>query len=158
MSTDSASNVFWAQNTEYLGKLPKTLTGSLNKAAFFVKENMQKRPITIKVRLAESELDHLNTLVAMAKLSRESYVRMLISGVIPRAVPSKELLETIRLLRNIANNINQIAKQANTNGSIEVEMYKSNYIQLQKQIDEIMWMIREPTKMEEIWQLQKSGP
>ena len=118
----------------------------------------RKRSNQFIIRLNDQELDHLNTLVAMAKLSRESYIRMLINGVIPRAAPSKELLEMIRLLRNIANNINQIAKQANTNGSIDVEMYKSNYIQLQKQIDEIMWMIREPTKMEEIWQLQKSGP
>ena len=118
----------------------------------------RKRSNQFIIRLNDQELDHLNTLVAIAKLSRESYIRMLINGVIPRAAPIKELLETIRLLHNIANNINQIAKQANTNGSIDVEMYKSNYIQLQKQIDEIMWMIREPTKMEEIWQLQKSGP
>ena len=118
----------------------------------------RKRSNQFIIRLNDQELDHLNTLVAMARLSRESYIRMLINGVIPRAAPIKELLETIRLLHNIANNINQIAKQANTNGSIDVEMYKSNYIQLQKQIDEIMWMIREPTKMEEIWQLQKSGP
>ena len=118
----------------------------------------RKRSNQFIIRLNDQELDHLNTLVAMAKLSRESYIRMLINGVIPRAAPIKELLETIRLLHNIANNINQIAKQANTNGSIDVEMYKSNYIQLQKQIDEIMWMIRKPTKMEEIWQLQKSGP
>ena len=118
----------------------------------------RKRSNQFIIRLNDQELDHLNTLVAMAKLSRESYIRMLINGVIPRAAPIKELLETIRLLHNIANNINQIAKQANTNGSIDVEMYKSNYIQLQKHIDEIMWMIREPTKMEEIWQLQKSGP
>ena len=118
----------------------------------------RKRSNQFIIRLNDQELDHLNTLVAIAKLSRESYIRMLINGVIPRAAPIKELLETIRLLHNIANNINQIAKQANTNGSIDVEMYKSNYIQLQKQIDEIMWIIREPTKMEEIWQLQKSGP
>ena len=118
----------------------------------------RKRSNQFIIRLNDQELDHLNTLVAMAKLSRESYIRMLINGVIPRAAPINELLETKRLLRNIANNINQIAKQANTNGSIDVEMYKSNYIQLQTQIDEIMWMIREPTKMEEIWQLQKSGP
>ena len=118
----------------------------------------RKRSNQFIIRLNDQELDHLNTLVSMAKLSRESYIRMLMNGVIPRAAPRKELLETIRLLRNIVNNINQIAKQANTNGSIDVEMYKSNYIQLQKQIDEIMWIIREPTKMEEIWQLQKSGP
>lgn len=119
---------------------------------------MRKRTYRIEVKLNQDEFNHLVELVEQSRLSRESYIRMLMNGVIPRAAPSKELLETIRLLRNIVNNINQIAKQANTNGSIDVEMYKSNYIQLQKQIDEIMWMIREPTKMEEIWQLQKSGP
>ena len=82
---------------------------------------------------------------------------MLISGVIPKAAPSKELLETTRLLRNIASNINQVAKAANSNGSIDVETYKTNYIELQKLIDEIMLEIRAPTKMEDIWQLPKSG-
>ena len=117
----------------------------------------RKRSNQFIIRLNDQELDHLNTLVAMAKLSRESYIRMLISGVIPKAAPSKEMLETTRLLRNIANNINQVAKTANSNGSIDVETYKTNYIELQKLIDEIMLLIRAPTKMEDIWQLPKSG-
>ena len=41
--------------------------------------------------------------------------------------------------------------------SIDVETYKTNYIELQKLIDEIMLLIRAPTKMEDIWQLPKSG-
>lgn len=108
-------------------------------------------------KLDQDEFNHLMELVEQSRLSRESYIRMLISGVIPKAAPSKELLETTRLLRNIANNINQVAKAANSNGSIDVETYKANYIELQKLIDEIMLLIRAPTKMEDIWQLPKSG-
>lgn len=32
-----------------------------------------------------------------------------------------------------------------------------NYETLQKQINEIMLLIRQPIKMEEVWQLPKSG-
>ena len=118
---------------------------------------MQKRQFTIKVRLTKSELDHLNRLVKESRLSRESYIRMLVSGVIPRAAPSKELLGTTKLLRNIANNINQVARIANHNGSLDTETYQSNYADLLDTIDQIMLMMQAPVKMEELWQLPKYG-
>lgn len=118
---------------------------------------MRKRTYRVEVKFTEEEFNHLMELVEQSKLSRESYIRLLISCVIPKAAPSKELLETTRLLRNIANNINQVAKAANTYGSIDTETYKSNYIELQNQIDEIMLLIRAPAKMENIWQLPRSG-
>ena len=117
----------------------------------------RKRSNQFIIRLNDQELDHLNTLVAMAKLSRESYIRMLINGVIPRAAPSKELLETTKLLRNIANNINQVARIANRNGSLDTETYQSNYADLLDTIDQIMLMMQAPVKMEELWQLPKYG-
>ena len=117
----------------------------------------RKRANQFIIRLNDQELDHLNTLVAMAKLSRESYIRMLINGVIPRAAPSKELLETTKLLRNIANNINQVARIANRNGSLDTETYQSNYADLLDTIDQIMLMMQAPAKMEELWQLPKYG-
>lgn len=117
----------------------------------------RKRSNQFIIRLNDQELDHLNTLVAMAKLSRESYIRMLINGVIPRAAPSKELLETTKLLRNIANNINQVARIANRNGSVDTETYQSNYADLLDTIDQIMLMMQAPVKMEELWQLPKYG-
>ena len=122
-----------------------------------MKENMQKRQFTIKIRLTKPELDHLNRLVKESRLSRESYIRMLVSGVIPRAAPSKELLETTKLLRNIANNINQVARIANRNGSLDTETYQSNYADLLNTIDQIMLMMQAPVKMEELWQLPKYG-
>lgn len=118
---------------------------------------MRKRTFRVEVKFTEEEFNRLMELVNQSKLSRESYIRMLVNGVIPKPAPSKELFETTKLLRNIANNINQVAKAANAYGSIDTETYKSNYIDLQNQIDEIMLIVREPTKMEEIWQLPKSG-
>lgn len=118
---------------------------------------MRTRKKQICIRFNEHELDHLNTLAKQSNISRESYIRMLINGVIPRAAPSAELVESLRLLRNIANNMNQIATVANSTGNIHEEEYKENFIQLRKTIDEMMILIRQPISMEEVWQSPRSG-
>ena len=71
--------------------------------------------------------------------------------MIPRAAPSAELVESLRLLRNIANNMNQIAVVANSTGNIHEEEYKENFIQLKETIDEMMILIRQPLKIECRW-------
>lgn len=43
--------------------------------------------------MTEDELKHLNHLVRQSKLSRESYLRMIINGLVPRASPSEELIQ-----------------------------------------------------------------
>lgn len=111
----------------------------------------------IKIRLINSELNHLNLLVANAKISRESYLRMCINGLIPRPAPSKEFIEVIEILREIADSMNQIAISAYTKRDIDKSIYMENYEQLQEQINEIMILIRQPINMEEVWQLPKSG-
>ena len=63
----------------------------------------------IKVRLTNNDLDHLNNLVKESNLSRESYLRMCINGLLPRPAPTKEFIEVIEILREIAENMNQIA-------------------------------------------------
>ena len=71
--------------------------------------------------------------------------------MIPRAAPSAELVESLRLLRNIANNMNQIAVVAHSTGNIHEEEYKENFIQLKETIDEMMILIRQPLKTECRW-------
>ena len=115
------------------------------------------RTYRVEVKFTEEEFNHLMELIKQSKLSRESYIRMLVSGVIPRAAPSKELLETTKLLRNIANNINQVARIANRNGSLDTETYQSNYADLLDTIDQIMLMMQAQVKMEELWKLPKYG-
>lgn len=71
--------------------------------------------------------------------------------MIPRAAPSAELVESLRLLRNIANNMNQIAVVTHSTGNIHEEEYKENFIQLKETIDEMMILIRQPLKIECRW-------
>ena len=70
---------------------------------------MRKRSKQFVIRLSESEWNHLNEMVKESNLSRESYLRMCINGLLPRPVPTKELIELIEILREIAENMNQIA-------------------------------------------------
>ena len=89
--------------------------------------------------------------------SRESYLRMCINGLIPRPAPSIELVEVIQVLRQIAESINRIAEEVYKQNKMDDSVYMENYEVLQKQINEIMILIRQPINMEEVWQLQKYG-
>lgn len=111
----------------------------------------------IKIRLVNSELKHLNLLASTAKMSRESYLRMCINGLVPRPAPSVELVEVIQVLRQIAESINGIAGEVYKQNKIDDSVYMRNYEALQKQINEIMLLIRQPINMEEVWQSQKYG-
>lgn len=104
-----------------------------------IKRNMRSKENEIKVRLSNQELEHLNDLVKKSKLSRESYLRMLINGLIPRASPSEELIDTILILRNISYSIYQLS----INNPNELR-YQSDFELLQNQINEIMILIRQP--------------
>ena len=113
---------------------------------------MRKRKHEIKIRLTDKEIDHLNKLVLESKLPRESYLRMLISGLVPRAAPSKELYDTIILLRGISSDIHTIAMNDRN-----YEKYQKDYQLLEDEISKIMILMRQPTNLEELWQSQKYG-
>lgn len=118
---------------------------------------MRKRSKQFVIRLSESEWNHLNELVKESNLSRESYLRMCINGLLPRPAPTKEFIEVIKILREIAENMNQIAISVYTQNAIDKSFYMENYEKLQDQINEIMILIRQPINMEEVWQLPKYG-
>lgn len=118
---------------------------------------MRKRSKQFVIRLSESEWNHLNEMVKESNLSRESYLRMCINGLLPRPVPTKEFIEVIKILREIAENMNQIAISVYTQNAIDKSFYMENYEKLQDQINEIMILIRQPINMEEVWQLPKYG-
>ena len=117
-------------------------------------ENKKKE---IKIRLTKEDFDHLNQLVHASNLSRESYLRMCINGLVPRPAPSVELVEVIQALRQIAESINGIAGAVYKQNKMDDSVYMENYEALQKQINEIMLLIRQPINMEEVWQSQKYG-
>ena len=51
---------------------------------------MTKRNIEIKVRLSRKEAENLNKQVKKCRLSREAYLRHLITGEVPREAPPPE--------------------------------------------------------------------
>ena len=110
-----------------------------------------------KIDDVNQDFEHLNKLVKESNLSRESYLRMCINGLLPRPAPSKELIEVIEILREIAENMNQIAISVYTQNAMNKSFYMENCEKLQDQINEIMILIRQPINMEEIWQLPKYG-
>ena len=99
------------------------------------------------IRLNDDELNHLNKLVKESNLSRESYLRMCINGLVPKPSPSTELIETIGILRQIAESLNDISKSVYTQNGVDETMYIQNFELLQNQINEIMILIREPTEL-----------
>lgn len=108
---------------------------------------MRKRTKQFVVRLNDDELNHLNKLVKASNLSRESYLRMCINGLVPKPSPSTELIEIIEILRQIAESLSDISKCVYTQNGIDESIYIHNFEQLQNQINEIMILIREPTEL-----------
>lgn len=119
-----------------------------------MEENKKKE---IKIRLANEDFNRLNKMVDESNLSRESFLRMCINGLLPRPAPSKELIETIKILRGIAENMNQIAISVYTQNAIDKSFYMENYENLQKQINEIMIIIRQPINLEDYGNHENMG-
>lgn len=108
---------------------------------------MRKRSKQFVIRLNDDELNHLNKLVKESNLSRESYLRMCINGLVSKPSPSTELIETIGILRQIAESLNDISKSVYTQNGVDETMYIQNFELLQNQINEIMILIREPMEL-----------
>lgn len=82
---------------------------------------MRKRPLRVAVRLNEQEHRHLKKQVELSGFSTEQYLRNLIAGSEIKQRPPDELPKLLRELSAIGNNINQIAKIANTCESVREE-------------------------------------
>lgn len=84
---------------------------------------MSNRNYEIKVRLTQAEMVHLTRLVNGSKLSREAYLRQLISGVIPQDAPPPDYFSMIQQLYRIGNNLNQISQKAHALNAIDTYHY-----------------------------------
>ncbi len=82
---------------------------------------MRKRPIAVLFRLNEQEHRHLKEQTALSGQSTEQLLRDLVAGVEITPRPPDELAEILRQLSAIGNNINQIARIANTYERIRQE-------------------------------------
>ena len=100
---------------------------------------MEKREVSIKLRLTESELDQIQCRMQEYGTSNMSaFIRkMAIDGYIVK-LELPELKEMTRLLASYSNNLNQIAKRANATSNL----YSADIEEIYRQQDEL-WLAAE---------------
>ena len=93
---------------------------------------MRKRNNMIKVMLSDKELEHINKQVETSGLNKSALLRRLITGLAINPAPVDEYREICGLLSNAVNNINQIARQANTSGYVSEEKLDAAILLIRK--------------------------
>ena len=94
----------------------------------------RKRKIRVETRFTEEEHEVFDQRMRdLGMQNKESYLRkMALTGYILR-LDMSEVRETLRLISNATNNINQVAKRANETRSI----YAADMIQLQEEVSNL---------------------
>ena len=110
---------------------------------------IRKRNIHIQLWLNEKELATLNSSVQRSGLSREVYLRQLISGVVPREKPSPDFWAMKQELYYIGNNLNQIAQQAHALNAIDAKRYDEGVQLFRDAVEKILSAVLEPTPINE---------
>ena len=109
---------------------------------------LNSRNIEIKVRLNRKEAESLNKRVKKSRLSREAYLRHLISGFIPRDAPPPDYFSMMKELYGIGNNLNQIAQKAHTLNVVDVQRYDTAVRQFETAVKKITEAVVLPQPME----------
>lgn len=111
---------------------------------------MRRRNHRIWTYLNDDEYDHFLKSVQATGITKEGYVRSLLSCNIPPPIVPDVLHDIIKELRFIGNNLNQIARIANASNHIQHSEYQSNVDRLFEEILSIKQEIARPTKLERV--------
>ena len=111
---------------------------------------MRKRNHRIWTYLNDEEYDHFLKLIEATGVSKEGFVRSVLSCNIPPPLVPNILYEVLRELRYIGNNLNQIARVANATGDLNHEEYKQYADMLVKDILDIKQTIARPIQFEKV--------
>ena len=96
------------------------------------------RENSLHIRLSDQELALLKRKSQKAGINPQAYIIALIKGNNIKEQPSVEWQELLKALRQINNNMNQIAVKANSNGFIDTVEYWKNVKQIQEITGRIM--------------------
>ena len=94
--------------------------------------------VKVTVRLSIKEHAHLKKQAALCGLKMEPYIRKLIEGKEVKPRPPEEYYKILKELNHIGNNINQIARVANTERYITSDKINEAV----KMVDDIMDIVR----------------
>ena len=108
---------------------------------------MRKRTISILFRLNRKEAELLNKKVKKSGLSREAYLRHLINGHLPKDAPPPDYYAMMQELRQVGNNLNQIARKAHTLDLVDVKRYDETVRLFEKTVLDITNAVILPGKL-----------
>ena len=91
-----------------------------------------QRKNEIKIRLTDSELNALTKKVRKSGLSREAFLRRLISGAEVKEAPSADVHKLIREMRRVGYNINQILLRINAQNVLDLPQFRKDMEDLRK--------------------------
>lgn len=110
---------------------------------------MRKRSIPVLVRLNEKERQHLASQVKKMGLSQEAFLRTLINGYVPKALPPPDYYAMMRELHAIGNNLNQLAMKAHVTGHLDRTMFQQEADQLRRAVQRIQQAVTSPERRAE---------
>ena len=99
---------------------------------------MARRTVKIDLRLTESEAAVLNRDVKKAGVSREAYLRSLIRKMPLKEKPPVDVIDILKNLQQINNNMNQLAVKANAKGFVDTASYWENVRWLKDTVSKLM--------------------
>lgn len=107
---------------------------------------MRKRSIRVQVWLNEEENRKLLNNSNSTGLSRESYLRTLINGYVPKEIPAPDYYSMMRELHAIGSNLNQLAAKANATGHIDKTVFQYEANRLRKAVLDIQAAVTSPER------------
>lgn len=102
---------------------------------------MRKRNVPIMFRLNRKEAEALDKKVKKSGISREAYLRHLITGVVPKDAPPPDYYSMMRELHKVGNNLNQIAQKAHTLNVIDVKRYDETVKEYERVVQSIVEVV-----------------
>lgn len=99
---------------------------------------MARRNRKIDLRLNDTEFERLNNDVQKTGLSREDYLRSLITHSPIKTMPSKNLVEVLKILQQINNSMNLLSIKASSLNLIDATAYWENVESLKNTIRKLL--------------------
>lgn len=84
---------------------------------------MRKRNKRIQIWINEEELSILQNKSSKCGVDQSTFIRNIILGYNPKEKPDKNFYDTMKVMRGISNNLNQITAKAHSLGYIDEVAY-----------------------------------
>lgn len=89
---------------------------------------------------------HLASQVKKSGLSQEAFIRTLINGYVPKALPPPDYYAMMRELHAIGNNLNQLAAKAHSTGHLDRAAFQQEADRLRLAVQQIQQAVTAPER------------